>query len=73
MTESERKEKAFLERRIEILENALCDETTLSNITSGGVTETFDREKLERELDRTRARYNALYGGGGQIFGVVLH
>ncbi len=73
MTESQRKEKEYLERRIEILENALCDETTLSNITSGGVTETFDREKLERELDRTRARYDALYGGVSQIYGVVLH
>jgi len=55
MTEMESKEKAYLERRIEILENALCDETTLTNVSSGGVSETVDREKLERELERARA------------------
>ncbi len=73
MTEFQRREKEFLERRIELLENALCDETTISNISSGSVAETFNREALERELNRTRHRYETLFGGGGQIFGVVLH
>lgn len=72
LTAMEQKEKEYLEKRIELLENALLDETTLTNVSSGGVSETVDREKLERELDRARARYNALYGKG-QIFGVVLH
>jgi len=73
MTEYQRKQKEALEARIELLEKALCDETTLTNVSSGGVAETCDREKLERELDRTRAKYEALFGCGTQIYGVVLH
>jgi len=67
-------EKEYLEKKIELLQTALLDETTITNVNvAGSVSETVDREKLERELERARARYNAKYGTETQVYGVVLH